>query len=308
MRHPNRPCPHDPPRHRQPPHRPGRRPRQPGELRRRDGPGPRASPPNATSEQVPPQRHRRRPHRPRVRHRGAWPHLHRHSSPRCRSRRTRVGRRALVHHPRVLALELEEETSFMFEEDDALVHRFTCRTSCEGPDTVPPDIVYPYVGVPTTLPAGRYFLRIRSQSLRLRLEALRRGARPRGAGRSRVAVLGSNGAGGVGPSPTRSPTQLRSPLVARRLWSELFVRFPVLRARITGEHELQRAPRWVAESDLERREGPSAKIGMDAISAARAHPERFVVPSAAESKGPDRAGASRLDETPCRGRSHPRLL
>ena len=62
----------------------------------------------------------------------------------------------------VFALELDQETSFVFEEDNAFVHGFTCRTTCEGPNAVPPDVVYPYVGVPTTLPAGRYFFRVRS--------------------------------------------------------------------------------------------------------------------------------------------------
>jgi len=62
----------------------------------------------------------------------------------------------------VFALDFDRETSFLFEEDNAVVYGFTCRTSCEGPDAVPPDLVYPYVGVPTTLPAGRYFFRVRS--------------------------------------------------------------------------------------------------------------------------------------------------
>ena len=62
----------------------------------------------------------------------------------------------------VFALEFDQETSFMFEEDNAFIHGFTCRHTCEGPDAVPPDIVYPYEGVPTTLPAGRYFFRVRS--------------------------------------------------------------------------------------------------------------------------------------------------
>ncbi len=62
----------------------------------------------------------------------------------------------------VFALELEQQTSFVFEEENALIHGFTCRTTCEGPSAVPPDVVYPYVGVPTTLPAGRYFFRVRS--------------------------------------------------------------------------------------------------------------------------------------------------
>lgn len=62
----------------------------------------------------------------------------------------------------VFAVEFEEETSFMFEEENAFVFGFACRDTCEAPDAVPPDIVYPYVGVPTTLPAGRYFFRVRS--------------------------------------------------------------------------------------------------------------------------------------------------
>jgi hypothetical protein len=62
----------------------------------------------------------------------------------------------------VFALELQTQTSFVFEEENAFIHGFTCRTTCEGPSATPPDVVYPYVGTPTTLPAGRYVFRVRS--------------------------------------------------------------------------------------------------------------------------------------------------